>query len=380
MEEEVKEVSQVASTSGIPDTEPTQPLSKNAQKKLAKAARLTELKKERRAYEKVKRKEKKKRLREEREQEKADGVEGEQGDEGRVKKRAKTETEPKKPFDARVVIDLGFDDKMSENEIRSLTSQLAFTYSANRKAATPFTSVLFTSLNGRTFTRLESISDAAYKRWIDTEWWEEGYEELWKGNESGELNDEENTDGPETKKRATAPKDSVIYLTADSTDELTELKEGEIYIIGGICDHNRYKNLCFNKANEHGIRSARLPIGTYLAELKTRKVLTVNQTFEILLKWAETKSWEEALYSVVPKRKFKDNKPEEESKEVVVSLKDINEDPETVGELDVLEGGEGVVVAAPGDPTSSFDNGPAIVMDPDDNAEVPTGDVDSLGL
>lgn len=64
------------------------------------------------------------------------------------------------------------------------------------------------------------------------------------------------------------------------------------------------QNLCFNKANESGIRTARLPIGRYLASLPTRKVLTVNQVFEILVKWVETKDWEEALHSVVPKRKF----------------------------------------------------------------------------
>lgn len=64
------------------------------------------------------------------------------------------------------------------------------------------------------------------------------------------------------------------------------------------------QNLCEDKAKEGGIRSARLPIGKYLAHLPTRKVLTVNQVYEILLKWTETRDWEKSLYAVMPKRKF----------------------------------------------------------------------------
>lgn len=37
-------------------------------------------------------------------------------------------------------------------------------------------------------------------------------------------------------------------------------------------------------------------------------MLTVNQVFEILVKWVETKDWEQSLYSVVPKRKFQQGK------------------------------------------------------------------------
>lgn len=64
---------------------------------------------------------------------------------------------------------------------------------------------------------------------------------------------------------------------------------------------------------ETGVRHARLPIGTYLADLPTRKVLTVNQVVEILLHWNKSRDWEEALYSIVPKRKFK--RPEDNQKE-----------------------------------------------------------------
>ncbi|KAF9062229.1 guanine-1-methyltransferase-domain-containing protein [Rhodocollybia butyracea] len=71
----------------------------------------------------------------------------------------------------------------------------------------------------------------------------------------------------------------------DSTEELEELLPDEVYIIGAIVDRNRYKNLTFEKAEAQSIRHARLPIGKYLNSLPSRKVLTVNQVFEIMLKW-----------------------------------------------------------------------------------------------
>lgn len=90
-----------------------QPLSKKAQKKLRKAEFLAERKLERRAREKEKRKEKKR----ERAERIAAGEDIDPEDDGgsRAKKRAKlSHGAARKAFGARVVVDLGFDDKMSE--------------------------------------------------------------------------------------------------------------------------------------------------------------------------------------------------------------------------------------------------------------------------
>ncbi|KAL1679977.1 guanine-1-methyltransferase-domain-containing protein [Schizophyllum commune] len=288
-------------------------MSKSAMKKLAKAERIAAQKLERRAREKEMRKEKKRVLA----QKRAAG-ELDENEEEKLRAPKRPRMSREKPF-CQLVVDLGFDEKMSDNEVKSLASQLGYTYSANRRAPTPF-KLLFTGLGGRTLERLESQNDASYKRWQGTEWWREGYEGLWEGGESGvQVAPEPTTNStaaprrtkgpraPASQPRASAPQSSVVYLTADSEVELSELKEDETYIIGGICDHNRYKNLCLNKAKETGIRTARLPIGRYLAHMPTRKVLTVNQVVEIMCKWVETRDWEQALLAVMPKRKFNPN-------------------------------------------------------------------------
>ena len=80
------------------------------------------------------------------------------------------------------------------------------------------------------------MNDGAYKRWHSTEWWSDSYESLWQTSDDSTPQNDKPADQTQT-----TMQESVIYLTADSSDELSELKEGETYIIGGICDHNRYK-------------------------------------------------------------------------------------------------------------------------------------------
>ena len=82
-------------------------LSKNAQKRALKMAKVEERKLERRAKEKAAKKEKKRK--------RAERIAaGEQPSEDEMAQKRAKMSQVKEPFSARVVLDLGFDDKMSD--------------------------------------------------------------------------------------------------------------------------------------------------------------------------------------------------------------------------------------------------------------------------
>lgn len=63
----------------------------------------------------------------------------------------------------------------------------------------------------------------------------------------------------------------------------------------------------------------------------------MNQVFEILVKWVETRNWEEALYSVIPKRKFVDGgNTQRDDEEEVLYDEEVDED-----RVNKLEGSSG---------------------------------------
>jgi tRNA (guanine9-N1)-methyltransferase len=178
-----------------------------------------------------------------------------------------------------------------------MSSQLSFIYSINRLSSQPFLNVAFTSFEKRLKDRLDIVSHGTLNKWTRISCMPESLGDIVQKQKDDE--------------ESPFKGQSLVYLTADSEEELETLKEDETYIIGGIVDRNRYKvrvrpfsfrirtierlcaganqkkkknadlsirqNLCRDKAQGLAIRTARLPIGTYLAEMPTRKVLTVNQ-------------------------------------------------------------------------------------------------------
>ncbi|CAO3621677.1 unnamed protein product [Cunninghamella blakesleeana] len=179
----------------------------------------------------------------------------------------------------KVIIDCAFSDLMNEKEIHSLQSQLVRCYSANRlsKEAMQLTISSFDSILEDAFHK----KTPSYKNWLNVEFDSKNYEDQFD-------------------------KSKLVYLSADSDNVAHELEEDKIYIIGGIVDKNRHKGLCQDKATRQEITTAQLPIGDYI-QMASRKVLTVNQVYEIMLKWVEYRDWEKAFLDIIPQRKLKDS-------------------------------------------------------------------------
>lgn len=241
-----------------------------------------------------------------------------------------------------MVIDCSYDELMADKERISLSSQLTRTYSSNSGAKWR-SHVIFSSFDKLLKERFDTVLPQ-YKNWKGIDMIPEDFvhaAELAKQRMlSGKLA------GPFAELGEAKPEDGeVIYLSSDSPNTLTELKPHSTYIIGGLVDKNRHKAVCYKKAVEKGIKTAKLPIGDYI-QMASRSVLTTNHVVEIMLEWMELGDWGEAFMKVLPMRKGgklkgkgkankEDADPEEDEEEMegeVEAMDDI--DDEIVEEAD----------------------------------------------
>ncbi|CAM9228168.1 unnamed protein product, partial [Chrysoparadoxa australica] len=241
---------------------PEKPLSKNQLKKLKKQAQRNELKRQKKLAKAEQRKKREEELL-------AKGItpewlkksrprpEGELTMGQRLK--AKEHSEFRKRLQAsgyRIVIDLGFDDKMTEKEIGSLVKQVTYVHNSNKNAAKPCT-VHLTGM-GPVMTEAMNKKSTGHANWIEFTMSTKEFTECF-------------------------PKEDLVYLTADSPDELSELTNDKVYIIGGIVDRNRHKMITQEKAEKLGVATARLPKLNEL-RMESSHVLAVNHVYDILLR------------------------------------------------------------------------------------------------
>ncbi|VEU21520.1 DEKNAAC102474 [Brettanomyces naardenensis] len=200
-------------------------------------------------------------------------------------KKPRIEVEDQVSTGAKVIIDCAFDDLMLEKEVVSLSSQITRSYSEN-KGGHNRVELLVTSFDKRLKERFDnSLRD--YDKWNEKQiqFVEDDLDKVLEGEDLSK----------------------VIYLSADTDEKLEELKSGETYIVGGIVDKGRHKNLCKEKAERLGIQTKRLPIDECI-KISGRKVLATSHVVELLIKWFKYRDWKEAFEDVLPPRKLRTEK------------------------------------------------------------------------
>mmetsp|Transcript_13071 Transcript_13071/g.32024 ORF Transcript_13071/g.32024 Transcript_13071/m.32024 type:complete len:183 (+) Transcript_13071:419-967(+) len=177
---------------------------------------------------------------------------------------------------------------MQMRESRSLASQVVYSYGANLRAKHPF-KLYFTGLKEKSIMLELLQKNNGFENWF-VEKSEKSYHEIFDNNK-------------------------IVYLSSDSDNVLETLDPSTVYIVGGIVDRNRHKGLCQRLATEKEIKTAKLPISSFL-EGHTRKVITVNQVVQILLKYKEYNDWGKAMLEVMPARKgYKIKKSSEDAEQ-----------------------------------------------------------------
>ncbi|KAL6764727.1 hypothetical protein V8C86DRAFT_3022151 [Haematococcus lacustris] len=242
------------------------PMSKSKMKKLAKFEQRKERKEQRRASEKAAKQASKAVKRQEvkaarqtmtEEERKAAAEKAQVASLQRKKEHEERQAKLRQalePGNQRLAIDLDFAALMSEGDQRHLVQQLSYSYSANGSVAKPCHMHLLWGpgpLRPLAFKMLPGLVN----------WRVTSAEQTWQQYFKDKL-------------------DEVVYLTADSPNELTALDPSKVYVIGGLIDRNRHKGLCFNRAQDAGVATARLPIQKHV-QLDSSAVLAVNHVVQV---------------------------------------------------------------------------------------------------
>lgn len=305
------------STAGAENAEPAAPMSKNALKRLRRTQEWEDGREDRKRRRREKRVASKARRREERAELLAQGADP---------AVLFTKRAPARLVPVSLILDCDFEAYMTDKERVSLSSQVTRCYSENRNFK--YKAHLWISgWRGKLRERFETAMENQHAHWKGVSLEEGDFlaaaaraREGMRSAEGGEMADslQRSADAaaanrweqderepfplPGPVPELDAEYADVVYLTSESPYTLERLEPNTSYVIGGLVDKNREKGLCYRRAVERGIRTARLPIGQYM-KLRTRQILATNHVVEIMLRWLECEDWAEAFMRVIPKRK-----------------------------------------------------------------------------
>ncbi|XP_048358718.1 tRNA methyltransferase 10 homolog B isoform X2 [Sphaerodactylus townsendi] len=175
-------------------------------------------------------------------------------------------------------VDLSMTNHMTKKEISRLAGQIRRLYGSNKKSQKPF----WLCLTG--FVKNSLIAEECLRM-------NDGF-----SNYLMDVTPESYLD--------LFPLETIVYLTPDAENALEEVDPHKVYILGGLVDETIQKQKTFQNAQEQHLQMARLPIPEYMVKKVNAKnyystTLAINQVFDALSTYYETKSWAEALKAAV---------------------------------------------------------------------------------
>ena len=188
-----------------------------------------------------------------------------------------------------ICFDLNFNHYMEKKEQKSLSSQLALCYNINKRNSKKI-NFYFTNMT-------QELMNILNKN--DADKWKVHYHD-----EPFYLIDD-----------LIKLKKEFVYLSPDAEEELNDVNEDKIYIIGGIVDRTVIQNLSLNRIIslknddncEIKIVAKKLPLIKYIKDVKNT-VLNINTVVEILSLYADMdedkKDWKTVFEKALPKRKL----------------------------------------------------------------------------
>ncbi|KAF6122325.1 tRNA methyltransferase 10C, mitochondrial RNase P subunit [Phyllostomus discolor] len=180
-------------------------------------------------------------------------------------------------FGQPLVFDMVYDNYMKPKELQNTVSQLLESEGRNRRDVDPF-HIHFCNLK----------TDGPFYRELIKRYGEKWNKLLLTATEKSYID--------------LFPKDSIVYLTADSPNVMTTFKHDKIYIVGAFVDKNIQSGISLAKAKRLNLATECFPLDKYLQWDTGTKNLTLDQVIRILLCLKNNGSWEEAL-KFVPRRK-----------------------------------------------------------------------------
>ena len=183
-----------------------------------------------------------------------------------------------------VIIDLAFDQFMTDQQVASLARQLCLCHAASKRSQPAITYCL-SSYGGRLERQVGRIHGSS--AW-PVAMHRRAFLDVANAYPGGSAR--------------------LVYLSAEGEETLSSFDPESIYIIGGLVDRNRHKGLTYRRAQAAGVRTARLPLDEHITlknadALGRAGALTVNHCFEMLTQRAQGRTWEDAILDVMPRRR-----------------------------------------------------------------------------